>query len=1206
MRIKTTSNLILGLVILLSLLSLVTSRISSHYTEERRLAHVTLVEGLRATEMLREGSDILTNAVRAYASTADPRYLREFQSELRESRTRERAVEMLLGLGLTEPEADLIHKAKKASDELVGLEERAFAAAGRGDTRTAVALVYGPEYSLGKQAVLVPIEQVRRAVEVRMQRQIDDRTAWASIVGRIATWSMELTIVTVLGALHFFFRRRVIEPVVLLTDKTRALLAGDTSVRFDREGDLSEIGDLARTLEDYRRTSEEVERERWVKNGVVEVTNALQRADNPESFSNLLLSHMAPILGYAAAAVYLVEKPAGQLRRLASYGLPADYQAAECFQPGEGLVGQVALDAQPITVRHLPPGYMRIRSGLGQALPEVAVLVPLGSPGQVLAVLEMASFAAPDLRQTGLIHELPEVLGLRLEVLLRAGRERQFLEEARAQNLRMERQAQELQDKTGQLESQRQKLAEAKEVAEAATHMKSDFLARMSHEIRTPLNIIIGMAHLTQQTGLTSKQRDLLSKIQDSGQHLLGLVNDILDFSKIEAGRLTVESVEFEIEGVLNAVAGFLTERAGSKDLELIFDVAPDIPTRLVGDPLRLRQILLNYSSNAVKFTDHGEISLTARVQERAGDQVVLYFAIRDTGIGLSPEQQGRLFESFEQAEAATTRKYGGTGLGLAICRRLAGMMGGQVGVESAEGRGSTFWFTVRLGLAQVQTPLPHPVPDMRGKSVLVVEDHDVARAVLRDMLANLTFRVSEVPSGQDAVTEVRRAAMAGDPYEIVFLDWHMPGIDGVETARRIQALGLDHEPRFVMVTAYGAEDVLRQAESAGIREFLIKPVTPSTLFDSSIRVLGLAAPEQQGPAPASPLADRLAPLRGARILLVEDNELNQEVAVGLLSGAGLNTDVAGNGRLAIEKVRQQAYDLVLMDVQMPEMNGLQAAAEIRRIPGLENLPIVAMTANAMRQDREDCQAAGMNDFISKPVEPEDLWSKLVRWIPPRAGGPAATPPTSGEEVGGPELPDRIPGLDIAAGLRRMQGNRSLYADLLHRFLTSQENEARSIQAGLEAGDADGARLRAHNLKGLAATMGAEEVASLAARVEQALDPNGETVPVQPEIEALDARLRSLAREGLPLLEAPPSPEEPVPVDPATQREVCLELARLLKTGDTRAADLLEQDTAALQASLGDQFTALRTAIRDFEFQVALEILDKAAQGAGLALREGD
>ena len=632
-----------------------------------------------------------------------------------------------------------------------------------------------------------------------------------------------------------------------------------------------------------------------------------------------------------------------------------------------------------------------------------------------------------------------------------------------------------------------QELAQAKEIAENATRLKSDFLANMSHEIRTPMNAIIGMAHLALKTELTPKQADYLKKIQMSGQHLLGIINDILDFSKIEAGKLTIEQADFQLEKVLANLASLTTEKVAAKGLELVFDIAADVPAYLNGDALRIGQILLNYVSNAAKFTERGEIAIVGRLRQRDADSVLLYFAVRDTGIGLTPEQIGRLFQSFTQADASTTRKYGGTGLGLVISRRLAQLMGGEVGVESEFGKGSTFWFTVRLGLAGTKPPQLVPDPDLRGLRVLVVDDNDSARQVLHDMLANMAFAVTGVASGAAAIDEVRRAAQAGQPYALVFIDWNMPGMDGIETARRLRAPELAPTPHLVMATAYGREDVIGQANAAGIEDVLLKPVTPSVLFDCTIQLLGKVVPAPRQPQPGvSGLEAQLVNIRGARILLVEDNELNQEVGLGLLREAGMAVDLAVDGKAALDRLRQQDYDLVLMDMQMPVMDGVTACAELRRIDRLAQLPVVAMTANAMEQDRDKCLAAGMNDFITKPIEPDDLWTALLKWIPPHDTTAAAVPPllpASGE----PPLPAQIDGIDIGAGLHRVLGRRELYLSLLRKFLAGQRDVLAHIRVALQAGDVAGAERLAHTLKSVAGNIGALGVQQAAALLEHAL-----------------------------------------------------------------------------------------------------------------------
>jgi two-component system sensor histidine kinase/response regulator len=494
------------------------------------------------------------------------------------------------------------------------------------------------------------------------------------------------------------------------------------------------------------------------------------------------------------------------------------------------------------------------------------------------------------------------------------------------------------------------------------------------------MNAVLGLSHLALKTDPSPRQRDYLIKIRNSGQHLLGIINEILDFSKIEAGKLTVENIEFDLDKVLENVSNLISEKASEKGLELVFDIEPSVvSSRLRGDPLRLGQILINFCNNAVKFTEEGEIVIRAQVLDVLEDSQVVKFSVCDTGIGMTDAQMERLFQAFEQADTSTTRKYGGTGLGLAISKRLAELMDGNVGVTSELGKGSTFWFTARLGKGAA-APRPNLLrSDLRGRRVLIIDDNSPARAVLSNMLTNMTFSADEAASGEEGIEMVRQAVKRGEPYEIVFVDWQMPSLDGIETSKRILALpDLAISPHLVMVTAYGREDVLKQAEKNGLENVLIKPVTSSTLFDTIVGVLR-ADQETNGHVEVAPSFE-IARTRGTRVLLVEDNEINQEVAIGLLEDAAIQVDLAENGEIAVRMSRQNDYDVVLMDMQMPVMDGIEATREIRSDPRLRNLPIIAMTANAMATDREKCLDAGMNDHIGKPIDPDQLFSVLLRW----------------------------------------------------------------------------------------------------------------------------------------------------------------------------------------------------------------------------------
>jgi two-component system sensor histidine kinase/response regulator len=749
-----------------------------------------------------------------------------------------------------------------------------------------------------------------------------------------------------------------------------------------------------------------------------------------------------------------------------------------------------------------------------------------------------------------------------------------------------------------------EELRRAKEVAEEATRMKSDFLANMSHEIRTPMNAIIGMAHLTLRTQLDARQHDYVTKIQRAGQHLLGVINDILDFSKIESGRMAIESVDFELEKVLASVTDFIAEKAAAKNLELLVDVDARLPNDLRGDALRLGQVLINYASNAVKFTQQGSIVIRVRQVEEGEQDLLLRFEVEDTGIGLAPDQIRKLFQSFSQADTSTTRKYGGTGLGLAISKRLAELMGGDVGVESELGRGSTFFFTARLGRGETKTRTFLPQPDLRGRRLLVVDDNLLAVHTLAEMLRTMSFRVDQAASGEEALAAVSDAERNSDPFAIVFLDWRMPGLDGVETARRLDAMPLGTRPRRLLVTAYGREEVFREADTAGFDGILVKPVSPSLLFDAAIRALAGEGrhSKREGqvmPIPQTETVD-LARLRGACVLLVEDNELNQQVALELLGAAGIQVELAENGARGVQRARESSYDLVLMDLQMPVMDGFEATRQIRAMPGRDHLPILAMTANAMAGDRERSLAAGMNDHITKPINPDELFDVLLRWLPDRADHtPAARETASGVPAPSATEPmlELIPGLDTADGLRRLLGRREAYLSLLRRFAMGHADATREIRAALADGRIAEAERAAHTLKSVAGSIGARQLQCEAGKVEAALRSGATAEDVKPLIEPVERTLNDLIA-ALARTLAPESQITPVAVsvEPDALAAAVAQLEQLLSSGAGEAIDAFEEAEPILVGAFGERATEIGKLVRDYRFEDALAELRDVAR----------
>lgn len=1061
----------------------------------------------------------------------------------------------MLELGISAAEQAKLAAAKKESDDLTRLEtvainaveglyrdaEGNFTVHGEPNPELARSLVYGEAYLQGKAKIMQPIEEFFSLLEQRSGRELETvHLRYQAIVASITA----LIFATIGCAVYAFYLllRRIIKPLSLLEFGAHEIRARNYAKRIDiRTADevgalAAAFNSMASSIEEHTdRLNEALERNRNILacmgEGLIGV----------DSDGNVMFINPAALdmLGYSAdellgksvhAEIHHSHEDGSRydendcpmskaFRQNESFSLIEEVlwrkdgssfavgYTASPMQCGDSIRGAVVVFRDITERKKMEAAISAERERMQQIFDTSPVAAIISTNGKV-------RFSSPRLRELFGVEIGDPTPDYYVDPKEREELVRRLRAEGKVENyslkmydrnhavldvlinfMLIDYEGEEsilgwLMDITALKDTERA-LAEAKDAAEAATQAKSDFLANMSHEIRTPMNAIMGMSHLALRTDLNPQQRDYLKKIDHSAKLLLGIINDILDFSKIEAGKLEMENSDFLLEEVLGNLSTLLSVKTEEKGLELLFKTYPEVPRLLIGDSLRLGQVLTNLANNAVKFTDRGEIVVSTELLEKRDGQVTLKFAVQDTGIGLTAEQQSKLFQPFNQADTSTTRKYGGTGLGLTICKNLVELMGGKIWVESTFGQGSTFCFTANFMLPEKALERGFRFSaDLLGLRILVADDSPTAREIFKVYLESFGSDVVLVDSGEEAL-EVLSSAPAEKAFELVLMDWRMPaGMNGIEAARRIKQLDcLEKAPAILIVTAFGREEVLHQADELGLEGVLIKPISQSVLFNAIMAVFGRGIEMQE------PLSDdmvqvktALEQLRGARVLLVEDNEINQQIAREILAGAGLQVDIANDGLEALKKVQQGRYDALLMDIQMPVMDGYAATRAIRGLGSASgNVPIIAMTAHALSGDREKSLAAGMNDHVPKPINPKQLFRTLAKWIKQKDAEKVAVAEDDGFRstadmlVSLPELP----GIDTVEGVTRVAGNEPLYRQLLETFYRENSGLLNQLEDALTRQDRSLARRLVHTVKGVAGNLGAKGLQRASAALEQ-------------------------------------------------------------------------------------------------------------------------
>lgn len=731
---------------------------------------------------------------------------------------------------------------------------------------------------------------------------------------------------------------------------------------------------------------------------------------------------------------------------------------------------------------------------------------------------------------------------------------------------------------------------------EAATKAKSDFLANMSHEIRTPMNAVIGLNSLLERTELKPKQKDYVTKIGFSAKNLLGIINDILDFSKIESGKLSIENIDFSLEDVLDNLSNMIALKAYNKGIEFVIIKDKEVPDNLSGDPLRLGQVLLNLINNAIKFTDKGEVAVMITAKRITSDKIILEFSVQDSGIGMTPEQLSKLFKAFSQADASTTRKYGGTGLGLSISKNLVSLMGGTIRAESEYGKGSNFIFTTTFEASKEKISKRKIIPEsIKDLKVLVAEDNEHAREVLSNYLKNFSYDPLLVASGEEAISEVRKTN-----FDLIFMDYKMPGLNGIETWNQIKKImPIDKQAKCVLVTAYAKDDVIDNALMEGINEILSKPVSQSTLSDTIMRLFGDYEYGLEETDIHNDYPDGFDKVKGAKILLVEDNEINQQVAREILEIEGFWVDIADDGKIAIDKVLSNEYDIVLMDLQMPVLDGYEATKIIRNEHKIIDLPIIALSADAMSGTRQGTLDAGMNDYIAKPIDKSELFMTLVKWIKPKKREKNIIELVKEDEITKEMLEKYLKNIDVDNGLMHLSNNMDLYISILGKFYKNNQGFDETIIKLLEEDDRQGAVRTAHTLKGVSGSIGAKTLNYLVKNLESAIKEEkpiegtkSELVIVMQEMDAILSQVKNLMDEIKNIKKHDSVDAEEISKEELVKK--LTEMIGLIDDYDTEAQVLYDEIVKYMtNQDLNNDYVMIGEHIANFDYEEASQICEK-------------